>query len=71
MNLLLFSRLIIIKLNCWQTWLAGRDSDNWPGLAKEAAYWCKCAGDIDAGAYMKEKVYIVIYYKQCNRYSNL
>jgi len=32
----------------WQpirTWLAGRDSDSWPGLKVEA-YWCRWAGDI-------------------------
>jgi len=36
----------------WQpirTWLAGRDSDSWPGLKVEA-YWCRWAGDIEAGA---------------------
>lgn len=33
-----------------QTWLDGNDSDNAPGLNVEW-YCCKCAGDIDAGAY--------------------
>lgn len=33
-----------------QTWLDGNDSERAPGLNVEW-YCCKCAGDIDAGAY--------------------